>query len=163
MYTTERRQNVHIRFTRMAVVAATIALPIVGAVAVSGAPAMAATKSITCTASKGTVNSTTGQIKLTYSGCSGNTGGKGSSVSSASSGSSTATIKWANKKSTTVSTTAAAGTFKCPKGEIAEAVSGKVTKDTTGSASKGGAVSESICYNMTKGTFSLAKGTVATI
>jgi hypothetical protein len=151
----------HTRFSRLAIAVAFVGLPLVGTTVVTSASAQATTTHITCKVVTGTVDLSTGVIKENYSKCSGNTGKKGKSTTTTSA--TTATIKWANTDTTKVSVEAAEGSFTCASGDIAEAISGKVLTDTTGSATVGGAVSESVCYDPTTGTPSLAAGTVAKI
>lgn len=139
-------------------------MPLAGMTAIAAGTASAspaATKYITCKALNGTVNLTSGATKITYGVCSGRTGTKGTSTGTISA--TTATVKWHNGKTTTFSTSMAAGTFTCPTGDIAEAISGTVTADTTGSASVGGAVSADVCFNATTGKVTKASGTVVKI
>jgi hypothetical protein len=104
---------------------------------------------------------TTGKVVTHLSKCDGNTGGAGTANGNLSSPS--ATYKWKDGKSTTFTVHIAAGTEPCPTGDMAEAVSGKVTADTTGSAGVGGRVSENLCFNPGTGTLSLLARTTVKI
>jgi hypothetical protein len=146
-------------------IAAAVALiPVGGASVALAAPASAAVPSITCKALTGTANTTTGKVVTHLTKCSGNTGGAGTANGNLSSA--TATDKWKNGKSTTFTVHVAGGTKPCPTGDMPEAVSGKVTADTTGSAGVGGTVSENLCFHPTSsttGTLSLSAGTTVKI
>jgi hypothetical protein len=142
-------------------IAAAVTLIPVGAASVAlASPASAAGLSITCKAMIGTTNVTTGNLTTHLSKCNGNTGGSGSWTGSRDATS--ATFKWKNGKSTSFTLNRGPSTKPCPTGDVAAAESGKVTADTTGSASVGGKVSEDICLNAA-GTIRLAAGTVAKI
>ncbi len=128
----------------LGVIAGSAALVPLAGMAVTAGPAGAAKpKGITCTAASGKVNSM-GTAKINLSDCSGNTGTKGTTSGSATSTS--ATVKWANGKSTSFSESATAGT-KCtnPATVDDELITGSVTADTTGSTKNGAAVSGEVC------------------
>ena len=139
------------------VTASAVIVPFVGVTALTAGQAGAKTpKGIKCTSLSGKSNTSTGAVKESLSGCSGKTGGSGKSKSSGSS--STSTLKWANGKSTTFTASTGAGSG-CASGDFAEAISGNVTADTTGSTAVGAAVTASACYNPANNKISLAPGT----
>jgi hypothetical protein len=121
------------------------------------APGVAgAAGSIKCSGMSGNAGTT---VKLT--GCTGNTGGsskpiKGSALASGG------VIKWANAKKTTVTLTPTAKGKACPAGSTEYQAKGKVTKDTTGSATVGGAVKGNVCLDAALNV-SLVPGTKLTI
>jgi predicted RecA/RadA family phage recombinase len=141
---------------------AALALPLGFTVAAS-VPASAATLSIRCTHLSGSISGSTAKL----SGCSGNTG-KSGTVPIASFASGTGTITWANGKTTSVSGTVTSPskdeteTKSCAAGSTEYLLKGKVTADTTGSATVGGTVHAEACLSST-GTLSLEPGTKAVI
>lgn len=141
----------------LAAVAGSAALvPLAGISALTTGVASAKTpKGISCSTLSGKVKSS-GTAKINLSNCTGNTGGSGKSKGSATA--SSGTVTWANGKSTTSSESYTSGSG-CPSGDVAEAISGSVTADTTKSTAKGAPLSATVCYNSTTSKLSLAPGT----
>jgi hypothetical protein len=125
-------------------------------VAVFAGPASAVTKSIKCSSLTGNISST-----VTLAGCTGNTG-KASMAMPATALASGGTINWVNGKSTTVTLTVKQKGTACPAGSSEYQATGKVTADTTGSATVGGAASAKVCVSAT-GAITLVPKTKATI
>src|ERR1700744_2602554 len=95
-----------------AATAAAVIVPIAGVSALASSPAGAAKpKGIICTKGTGKVNASTFSAKISLSACSGTTGTKGTTTGAE--GDTSATINWANGKSTTFSEVQSAGS-KCP-------------------------------------------------
>jgi hypothetical protein len=108
-------------------------------------------------------NKLTGNIatSVVLSGCSGNTGGKSKAIP-ATQLATGGTIKWVNAKTTTVTLAIKPAGTACPAGSTEYQAKGKVTGDTTGSATVGGAAKALACVNGA-GAISLVPGTKAVI
>ena len=97
---------------------------------------------VKCSTLTGTVG-TTGNI----SGCNGNTGGSGSFPAVPSS---SATLTWANGKTTTASfnyTTVSSSSQTCPSADTEYKITGTVSADTTGSIPVGSGLKGFVCLN----------------
>jgi hypothetical protein len=142
-----------------AVLGSVALVPVAGMSALTAGPAGAAKpKGITCSKVTGKVDQTTLSAKINLKTCTGTTGASGKT--SASESDPTATITWANGKSTTFSDTQGTGTAcKASATLLAdETITGAVTKDTTKSTTVGAAVSGEFCVteNTTTGKIKLA-------
>ncbi len=157
---------------RIALVAVSVTaglVPVLGATVLSAGPAMAGPAGITCSKTTGTIDLavTPPTVKISNSGCTGNTGksGKSSSTEVATS----TTVKWKNKTKTVLAITQEAKGTKCAVSPALigdEVVSGTVKSDTTGSTAKGAVWSEELCANAvstSSATISNAPGTELTI
>jgi hypothetical protein len=135
----------------------------VGAMAGSAAVAMVpmagsatAATSIKCSKLTGNIANT-----VTLSGCKGNTGGASKPIPStqlATGGK----VTWVNGKTTTVTLTVKQKGTACPVGSSEYQAKGKVTADTTGSATVGTAAKALACVNAA-GAVTLVPGTKAVI
>jgi hypothetical protein len=140
-----------VRFLAIATVAGS------ASVATFAGPASGAgTLSIKCSSLTGNISST---VKLSK--CTGNTG-KASKAIPATQLATGGTIKWVNGKTTTVTLKVAQKGTACPAGSTEYQATGKVTADTTGSATVGGAAKALACVNAA-GAVTLVPGTKATI
>jgi hypothetical protein len=150
------------RLVRGAMVGSAVLIPLAGVTALATNPAAAskAPKGIKCTKLAGKADTSTGAVKVTLSGCTGNTGTKGTAKGTTTDTSST--VKWANAKQTNYSITVSSGTG-CPGSDLTEVESGAVNTDTTGSTGTGALVSATVCVATTSNPdvvkLSLLKGT----
>lgn len=163
--TNKMKENTKVLKNRIALVAvagSAALVPLAGISALTTGVAAAKTpKGISCSTLKGkVVIGATITEKVTLSNCTGTTGGSGKSKATVSStGPNTTEVKWTNGKTTTASESAASGSFACPSGDDAEAVTGSVTQDNTKSTAVGAAVAGDVCYNPNTSKLSLSPGT----
>ncbi len=127
------------------IAASAVLVPVAGFTALAAAPAGAVPHGISCGKLSGTANTTTGAEKIKVSTCNGNTGGSGKEKGTITSTS--GTVKWANGKSTTGTESATSGSGCTGTGAVTEVITGKVTKDNTGSTSVGAKFSATVCGN----------------
>jgi hypothetical protein len=139
-------------------------LALTSAAGASVRPAVkAAADTASCKTLKGTVNPATLAAKGTLSGCTPTAVTDGTGAFSGSGSSSSATITWGASHGVTSSsfTYTISGQGSCPTNDDEIVVSGAVTK-STGKAKKikaGQPLSADVCYNTSKGTIALLKGT----
>jgi hypothetical protein len=146
----------HSKLVRMLAVGALAGSAAVASVPMAASPA-SGVLAIKCKVLTGNISSS---VKLKR--CSGNTGGASKAIPAAQLASG-GKIPWVNGKSTTVTLTAKQQGTACPTGSSEYVATGKVTADTTGSATVGSAVHAKACLNNATGAISLVPGTVAVI
>jgi hypothetical protein len=145
------------KFGRLAAITTATAALTLCAVPLAGAASAAPAKTgIKCGTLTGNIAST-----VTLSKCKGNTG-KSSKPIPATELASGGTITWANGQTTTVTLSVKQAGTACPAGSTEYQATGKVTKDTTGSAAVGSKAKALACASAT-GAISLVPGTKATI
>jgi hypothetical protein len=154
--------------------ASAVLIPVGGAAIATHAPAGATPPGISCKKLSGTFNTGTNTSTSKFSKCTGNTGTKGTSSGGASPDM-TATVVWANHKTTKFSevanSLATGAPDPCPSTDLAEVLTGKVKSDTTGDTVKKAHVNAIACVvlntssttSAVTGTESLAPGTKFTI
>ncbi len=128
------------------IAASAVLVPVAGFTALAAAPAGAVPHGIACGKLSGTANTTTGAEKIKVSTCNGNTGGSGKQTGTITSTS--GTVKWANEKVDDRERGPATSGSGCTgSGAVTEVITGKVTKDNTGSTSVGAKFSATVCGN----------------